>query len=87
MTTNTAALHELLEPVGQCFTLDGARRLVDLRASEAVQQRMSRFAEKSAAGTLTDAERSEYESLVSAGTFIAVLQSKARKLLQNSSEA
>jgi hypothetical protein len=48
---------------------------------------MSRFAEKSAAGTLTDAERSEYESLVSAGTFIAVLQSKARKLLQNSSEA
>ncbi len=85
MTTHTAALHELLEPVGRCLTTEGARQLIGVRASDAVQKRMERFAAKSSEGTLSDEERAEYESLVSAGTFIAVLQSKARTLLQESS--
>ncbi|MDA1252821.1 MAG: hypothetical protein O2820_26820 [Planctomycetota bacterium] len=84
MTTQTTALHELLDPVGQCLTPEGARRLIDLRASVPVQKRMDQLAAKSNAGTLTESERSEYESLVSAGTFIAILQSKARTLLQGS---
>jgi len=87
MTTHTAALHELLEPIGRCLTPEGARKLVDIRASDSVQKKMERFAEKSTAGTLSDEERREYESLVSAGTFIAILQSNARTLLQESSES
>ena len=87
MTTHTSALNELLEPVGRCLTPDVARKLIDLRASDAVQKRMERFAAKSTDGTLSENERAEYESLVSAGTFISVLQSKARTLLQESSES
>ena len=87
MTTHTAALHELLEPIGRCLTPEGARKLIDVRASDSVQKRMERFAEQSTVGTLSDEERSEYESLVSAGTFIAILQSNARMLLRESSES
>ena len=84
MTTQTAALHELLELVGRCLTPEDARNLVGLRASEAVQRRMQEFAAKSNEGTLSQEERAEYETLVSAGTFIAILQSQARALLRES---
>jgi len=84
MMTQTDALHELLDPVGDCLTPEGARKLANLHASAPVQKRMEELAGKSTAGTLTEAERSEYESLVSAGTFIAILQSKARMLLRDS---
>ena len=87
MTTQTAALHELLEPLGRCLTPEGARKLIGIRASNAVQKRLDQFAAKANQGTLSEDERAEYESLVSAGTFIAILQSKARMLLQESSES
>ena len=87
MMTQTEALHELLDPVGECLTPEGARRLLSVRASATAQKRMEDLASRSTAGTLTEAERSEYESLVSAGTFIAILQSKARMMLRDSTES
>jgi len=45
--------------------------------------RIEDLARKSGEGTLSDSEREEYEALVSAGTFIAILQSKARRLLKD----
>jgi hypothetical protein len=80
--TTTAVLNELLEPVGRLLTPEIAKELVDLRASASVQARIDLLAAKSSAGTLTADERAEYETCVAAGTFIAILQSKARKLLQ-----
>jgi hypothetical protein len=41
---------------------------------------MQLLASKSSLGSLTMAEREEYESCVAAGTFIAILQAKARKM-------
>jgi uncharacterized protein YnzC (UPF0291/DUF896 family) len=50
---------------------------------EAAQARIEDLARKSAEGTLSDSESQEYEALVSAGTFIAILQSHARRLLKD----
>ena len=58
-----------------------ARKVVQLRASADANSRMQLLARKSTAGTLTDAEREEYDACVSAGTFIAFLQAKARRML------
>ncbi len=44
---------------------------------------MEDLARKSEEGTLSDDEREEYDAFVSAGNFIAILQSKARRLLKN----
>ena len=42
---------------------------------------MEVLAKKSEEGSLSDREREEYEAFVSAGNFVAILQSKARRLL------
>ena len=54
-----------------------------LRAPESVQARMEVLAKKSEEGSLSDQEREEYEAFVSAGNFVAILQSKARRLLKD----
>jgi len=83
MAMETPALAELLEPVGRCLSREGAKRLVGLRATAPVQSRIEELAEKSNSGELTQGEVAEYETLVSAGTFIAVLQAQARQLLKD----
>lgn len=84
MSTAHVVLDELLEPIGACLTPDVAERLAKLRAPESVQARMEELARKSDEGTLSNTEREEYEVCVSAGNFIAILQSKARRLLKDS---
>ena len=81
MNAQSAILNDLLAPVGDCLTPETAKQLVRLRASDAVQVHIQQLAAKSNEGTLTEAERAEYETLISTGTFIAILQSKARKIL------
>jgi hypothetical protein len=85
MMSSVAVLDELLDPVSRCLTPDVARRIVGLRASADVQQKLDDFAEKSTAGTLTETERAEYETCLRAINFIGVLQAKARKLIATDS--
>jgi len=80
MTPSPVNLTELLDPLGECMTPEVARRVIDLRASPEASARMQLLASKSSLGSLTTAEREEYESCVAAGTFIAILQAKARKM-------
>jgi hypothetical protein len=80
-------LDRILEPVGRCFTAEGAKRLLELRADPTVQERVDELADKSTAGTLSPEERTEYEAYIAAGTFIAVLQSKARTMLASQTAA
>jgi hypothetical protein len=79
---STAVLNELLEPVGRLLTVETAKQLIEQRASPSVQALLEQLAAKSTEGTLTPEERADYETYVSAGTFIAILQSKARKLVR-----
>jgi hypothetical protein len=76
-------LARLLEPIGHCFTPEVAQAVVDLRADPAVQSCLEDLADKSTEGTLSEDERTEYETYVHAIDFIAVLQSQARRILNH----
>ena len=87
MATVHSVLTDLLDPLADCMTPEVAGKVIRLRASADANNRMQFLADKSAAGTLTDDEQEEYEACVSAGTFIAILQAKARRMLGNNGAA
>jgi hypothetical protein len=80
ITVEESALAELLSSIGDCLTPETAARLINVRAPEKYQRRMENLAEKSTEGTLTPNEADEYRSLIAAGNFMAILQSKARQV-------
>jgi hypothetical protein len=82
-----SALQRLLDPVGRCLTPDVARALLGLQADAEAQARIEELADKSTEGTLTEAEREEYQAFVSAIDFVTVLQSKARAVLAGAAGA
>lgn len=84
MRASTPTIDRLVDSVGGTLTLSFARRLVMLRPEPLVEERLEELAEKSTAGTLTETERAEYESLVILGDLIAILQKRARALLASS---
>ena len=73
-----SVLNSLFDPAHPSFTEDGLRTLLALRTSNAEKARMAKLAEKANEGTLTPDERRAYETWVRAGTFISLLQAKAR---------
>ena len=86
MTTPPPILETLFEPLGECLTPEVARRIAELRAPAAVQLKMEEYATRSTEGTLDSAEAEEYRTLISAGSFIALLQAKARGILKSAAE-
>jgi hypothetical protein len=83
MSQHTLLLDRLLDPVSRCLTPEVAERLVQLRADATALARIEELAERCNEGQLTPAEREEYEALAATNQFIALLQAKARRLLQN----
>jgi hypothetical protein len=81
------ALERLLDPISHCLTPEVARRLVELRADSAIQERLDVLADKNTEGELSPDERAEYETYVRALDFIAILQAKARRLLADNTSA
>ena len=79
--TKSAVLDRLVDPLSRCLTAESAKRIVGLRADRKVQPRVDRLARKCTEGTLTPEEQAEYADYVSFGTFVALLKSKARRLL------
>jgi len=73
-----SVLDPLFDPAHPSFTDEGVQTLLTLKASDAENARMETLAEKANAGTLGADERREYETWVRAGTFISLLQAKAR---------
>jgi hypothetical protein len=86
-TADRPALDRILDPLSRCLTPEVARHIVKLRADPVLQAQIDLLAEKSTAGTLTPAERAEYETYVAAIDFVAVLQSKARRLLAKAAQS
>ena len=78
----TAVLEEMLEPVTRAFSHDVAQALVNIKASDAAQARITELAEKCNEGKLTSDEREEYETSIRFANYLALLQAKARKLLK-----
>jgi len=81
--TRTNILDRFLDPVGSYLTPEVARRLVRFRADARTQKRLDELAEKNQDGKLTEAEREEYDTFISAIDFVTVLQSKARSILKS----
>jgi hypothetical protein len=80
-TAQPTALERVLEPVSTILTRESAQALADLRLDRTTQAYLDRLARKCNQGRLTDQEREEYRSLVSAIDFIGILQVKARAYL------
>ena len=67
--------------------IEQARALAAYRGDDALRARIEELASKHTEGELTDSEQAEYEGHVQANQFIAILQAKAKKLLDNGSSA
>src|SRR5258707_10187538 len=70
-------LDMILEPLGNCFSREGAQRILALRIDATSQAKLDDFAERNKEGQLTKRERAEYESCIQALDVIALLQAKA----------
>lgn len=81
--TNADALDRLLDPVRDCLTRDVALKIIGLRADPETQARLDGLAERNAAGTITPEELAVYDALIGAGNVIAVLQAKARAVIDS----
>jgi hypothetical protein len=75
-------LDRIFEPLGDVLNVDAAQRIVDWRADEATQARLDELADKCTEGSLTSAEREEYDAYIRAIDFIGILQAKARSVLR-----
>jgi hypothetical protein len=80
-TFDAAAFERGTDPILRFFTVEQAREIVNYKGDAKLRRRIDELACKSNEGELTDAERAEYEGYVRANKFIALLQAKARKLL------
>jgi hypothetical protein len=74
-------LDRLLDPFAKCLTAEVARQFVELRPDAQTQGRIDELAAKANEGTLSPAERIEYERYVEAIDVVSILQAKARKVL------
>jgi hypothetical protein len=85
MATVEHFLDRYLDPIAEALTPQVARKILDLQPAPEVLERISRLAEKSNEGTLTEVERDEYKALADAGTLIALFKAKARRTLSQHS--
>ena len=83
MTTSTA-LHQLFDSVGNCLSLEAASKLQKLRVTDELQSQLDSWATQNSEGVLEAEERQQYEAILRALNFVAVLQAKARHIAEES---
>ena len=76
-------LDSLLDPLSRCLDAGSARRVAAFTVATNVQQRVDVLAERANEGLLSVEERAEYEALVNASDFIAILKLKALRNLES----
>ena len=76
-------LDGLLDPLSLCLDADSARRLLAFRIDPPVQERIETLGRRANEGILSPAERTEYEALINAADFIAILKLKAQRRLDH----
>lgn len=78
-------LDRFLNPVRDALTPEVAQAILDLRADPATQERIEDLAHRHHESQLGAEELAEYQALVSAANLVAVLQAKARAVLNRRS--
>jgi len=82
----SSGLDSLMELLSRCLDAESARRLVAFQIDPPLEARIEILAEEANEGILTAEERSEYEALINAADFIAILKLKARQHLDQTQE-
>lgn len=77
------AMESMLASVTDTLEASALKALVEMRASTEAAERMQWLAERANEGLLTEEERHEYDSAISFGNFLGLLQSKARLKLKS----
>jgi hypothetical protein len=84
--TEADILAEVIASARSALPPELARTLIELRFSAKQLKRMGDLADKNNAGTITGPERAEMENYARVGTFLSLLQSKARLALKTESD-
>lgn len=80
MDPSTAAIHRLIDSI---LTIDLAEKIVALRADSELARRVEELGRKCNEGELSPDEKVEYETYVIANDYLAIIQAKARRVLQH----
>ena len=75
-------LDQIIEPFAECLTLEAARKIVALRADDAMQGRVDKLADTANAGPLCELENAEYDRCSAAFHFVTLIQARPRRLIQ-----
>ena len=81
--TEAAILARVIESGPSTITPDVARYLLSMRLPRSDEERVNVLSAKARAGSLSEIETQELDSYLHIGRLLAVMQSRARRLLQN----
>jgi hypothetical protein len=81
-STQADIFRRVFEPEKVHMTPEAAQAIVKLDFNPRDRARMNALAEKARAGTLTKTEDEELENYIQVGHLLAIMQSKARKMLK-----
>jgi hypothetical protein len=81
MFASNDAFDRAVSPVIGLLSREQAAKIADFHADASLQSRIELLAAKANEGDLSAEEQAEYEGYVQANHFLAVLQSKARRLI------
>jgi len=81
--TEAAILARVIESDATAITPDVARYLLSMQLPRSDQERVNELSAKARAGSLSEGETQELDSYLHIGRLLAVMQSRARRLLQN----
>jgi hypothetical protein len=80
-TFDSAAFDRVTDPVLRLFPTQSVRDLADYRPEPSLEAEIEELARKSNEGELSAPERAKYVGYVQANKFVAILQARARRLL------
>ena len=81
--TEAAILARIIQTDDRELTPDAARYLLSMRLPLSDEDRVNELSAKARAGSLTAIESQELDSYLHVGSLLAVMQSKARRLLEH----
>jgi len=82
--TEAAILARIIESDLDTITPDVARYLLSMRLPQRDEERVNELSARARAGSLTPSDEQELDSYLRIGRLLAVMQSRARRLLANS---
>lgn len=82
MPETLSTLDRLLDPVAECLTPEVAQRITEVETDPEIVRRLEELRTKANLGTLSDAERAQYEEFVEGLDLLSILKSKARARLE-----